>query len=76
MISPHTMEELAHQQVLLQNLLRRAHALVILASHKVDWVYKKGKKIAIEFVRAEKCKGTGAVASIDVFKAEALGWYL
>ena len=27
-------------------------------------------------VKAEKCKGTGAVASVDVFEAEALGWYL
>jgi len=25
---------------------------------------------------AEKCKGTGAVPSVDVFEAEALGWYL
>ena len=37
---------------------------------------KRGKKITIEFVRVEKCKGTGAVASIDVFEAEALGLYL
>ena len=27
-------------------------------------------------VKAEKCKGTGAVASVDVFEAGALGWYL
>ena len=27
-------------------------------------------------VKVEKCKGTGAVASIDVFEARALGWYL
>ena len=27
-------------------------------------------------VKAEKCKGTGAVASVDVFEARALGWYL
>ena len=26
--------------------------------------------------KVEKCKGTGAVASIDVFEARALGWYL
>ena len=37
---------------------------------------KRGKKIAIEFARAEKCKGTGAVASIDVFEARGLGRYL
>ena len=24
----------------------------------------------------EKCKGTGTVASVDVFEARALGWYL
>ena len=27
-------------------------------------------------VKAEKCKGTGAVASVDVFEAGALCWYL
>jgi len=37
---------------------------------------KRGKKTAIEFARAEKCKGIGAVASIDVFEAGAPGWYL
>ena len=37
---------------------------------------KRGKKTAIGFVKAEKCKGTGAVESIDVFKAKALNWYL
>jgi len=26
--------------------------------------------------KAVKCKGTGVVASIDVFEAGALGWYL
>ena len=26
--------------------------------------------------KVEKCKGTEAVASIDVFEARALGWYL
>ena len=26
-------------------------------------------------VKVEKCKGTGAVASVDVFEARALGWY-
>ena len=76
-ISPHTAKVLAHRQVLLQNLLHRTLAPVVLASHRV-WVgsTKRGKKIAIEFVRVEKCKGTGAVASIDVFEAEALGLYL
>ena len=37
---------------------------------------RRGKKAATQFVRAAKCKGTGAVASIDVFEAEALGRYL
>ena len=37
---------------------------------------KRGKKTAIEFARAEKCKGIGIVASIDVFEARALGRYL
>ena len=27
-------------------------------------------------IKAEKCKGIGEVANIDVFKAGALGWYL
>ena len=36
----------------------------------------RGKKAATEFARVEKCKGTGAVASIDVFEARALGRYL
>jgi len=31
------------------------------------------KEAAIEVMRAEKCKRIGAVASVDVFKAEALG---
>jgi len=26
--------------------------------------------------KVEKCKGIGAVASVDVFNARALGWYL
>ena len=37
---------------------------------------KRERKTAIEFVRAEKFKGTGAVASMDVFDAGALDWYL
>ena len=37
---------------------------------------KRGKKTTTGFVKAEKCKGIGAVASIDVFEARALGWYL
>ena len=37
---------------------------------------RKGKKTTTESIRAEKCKGIGAVASVDVFGARALGWYL
>ena len=37
---------------------------------------KRWKETATKFTRAEKCKGTGAVVSIDVFEAGALGWYL
>jgi hypothetical protein len=33
-------------------------------------------KASTEVMRVEKCKGTGAVACVDVFEAEALGWYL
>ena len=34
------------------------------------------EKDDIEFARAEKCKGTVVVASVDVFEARALSWYL
>ena len=71
--SPHASETLVHRHVLLQDLLRCALAPVVLAGH---WIYKKGKKAATEFVRAEKCKGTRAVVNVDVFEARALGWYL
>ena len=37
-------EVLAHWQVLLWNLHRRALAPVVLASHKVDWIYEKGEE--------------------------------
>jgi len=37
---------------------------------------RRGEKTATESARAERCKGTRAVASVDVFKAGALGWYL
>ena len=43
-ISPHTVEALAHRQVLLRNLLCHALASVVLASHKVDWIYEKGER--------------------------------
>ena len=51
-------------------------APVVLSSHKVGWIYEKGKETAIEFVRVEKFKGTRPVVSIDMFEAGALGWYL
>ena len=34
---------------------------------------KRGKETAIGFVKVEKCKGTGAVASVYVFEARAIG---
>ena len=40
---------------------------------KFGWIYKMGKKAATESARAVKCKGIGAVASVDVFEARALG---
>ena len=30
----------------------------------------------MESTRAERCKGIGTVASVDVFEVGALGWYL
>jgi len=76
LISPHASKVLAHWHVLLRNLLCRRFASVVLADHRVDWIYEKGKKTATEFARVEKCKGTGIVASIDGFKARTLGRYL
>ena len=67
---------LVHRHILLQNHLHYTFAAVVLAGHEVDWIYKKGKKAAIEFARAKKCKGTGVVMSVDVFEAGALGRYL
>ena len=49
---------------------------VLLASHEVDRIYRKGGRPLQSSVRVEKSKGTGAVASADVFEAGALGWYL
>ena len=37
---------------------------------------KRGKKTATGFVKVEKCRGIGAVASLDVFEAGAFSWYL
>ena len=74
------------------HLMRRRHWFIGMSSSRISsaahlprlsslamkfgWIYKKEKKAAIEFARAEKCKGTGAVASVDVFEAEAVAWYL
>ena len=69
-ISPHASKALIHRHVLLQNLLRRTFASVVLAGH---WIYKKGKKATTKFARTEKYKGTRAVANVDVFEAGALG---
>ena len=43
---------------------------------KFGWIYKKGKRTATKSTRVEKCKGTGAVVSIDVFESETLSRYL
>ena len=76
LISPHALEALIHQHVLLRNLLRRALAAVLLAGHEVDRIYRKRGRPLQSSVRAKKSKETGTVASADVFKARALGWYL
>jgi len=70
------LEALVHRHILLQNLLRRTLVVVVLASHEVDWIYRKGGRLLRNFARVKKCKGTGAVANVDVFEARALGWYL
>ena len=75
-ISPHASKALIHWHVLLWNLLRHALAAVLLASHEVDRIYRKGGRPLQSSARAKKCKGTGAVSSADVFEAGALGWYL
>ena len=67
---PHMSKALVHRHVLLRNLLCRMFASVVLVGH---WIYKRGKQAAIEFVRVEKYKGTGAVVNVDVFEARALG---
>ena len=70
------MKALAHWQVLLQNLLRLALAPVVLASHRVDWIYKKGEENRYRVCEDREAQKIEAVASIDVFEARALGWYL
>ena len=75
-ISPHVLEALIHRYVLLWNLLRHELAAVLLADHEVDWIYRKEGRPLQSSMRVEKSKRTGAVASADVFKAGALGWYL
>jgi len=37
---------------------------------------RRGEKTTTESARVERCKGTGTVASVDVFEAGALGRYL
>ena len=69
-MSPHTSKVLVHWHVLLQNLLHYTFASVVLAGHEVDWIYKKGKRAAIEFVRVEKCRGIGTFSNVDVFGLE------
>ena len=75
-ISPHASEALVHRHILLLDLLRRTLSAVVLAGHEVDRIYRKGGRLLQSSVRAEKNKGTGAVVSVDMFEAGALGWYL
>ena len=72
-ISPHTSKALIHQHVLLWNLLHRTLAAVLLAGHEVDRIYGKGGRPLQYSARGKKCKGTGTVASADVFEAATLG---
>ena len=76
LISPHASEALVHRHVLLHDLLRRTLATVLLAGHEVDQIYRKRERPLQSSTRVEKSRGTGTVASADVFKAGALGWYL
>ena len=75
-ISPHASEALVHRHILLRNILRHTLAAVVLAGHEIDWIYRKGGRPLWSFAKAKKCKGIGAVVSVDVFEAGALGWYL
>ena len=75
-ILPHASKALAHRHVLLRDFLRRKLAAVIFASHEINWIYRKGGRPLWSFAKTEKCKRIGAVASVDVFKAGALGRYL
>ena len=75
-ISPDASKALIHRHVLLQNLRRRALAAILLVGHEVDRIYRKGGRPLQSSARAEKSKGIGSVASVDVFEARALGRYL
>ena len=70
------MEALVHWHILLRDVLRHMLTAVVLAGHEIDWIYRKGGRALWSFAKAEKCKETGAVASVDVFEVGALGWYL
>ena len=76
LISPHASEALVRRYVLLWDLLRHALAAVLLAGHEVYRIYRKRERPLQSSTKAEKSKGTGTVASADVFKAGALGQYL
>ena len=80
LVLPHTAEALAHRQVLLRDLHRRALAPVVLASHKVDWIYGEEKETATGLVKAEKrreqkqlravCLRPGPLAGIYSYEAK------
>ena len=75
-ILPHASKALVHRHVLLWDLLCHAFAAVLLAGHEVDRIYRKRERPLQSSARVEKSKEIGTVASADVFKAGALGWYL
>ena len=50
--------------------------MVLLTGHEVDQIYRMKERPLQSSARAEKSKGTGTVASTDVFEAGALDRYL
>ena len=75
-ISPHMAEALAHRRFSFgTSSAMRLPQLSSLAIRLIGSM-RRGKKAATKFVRAEKCKGTGAFVSVDVIKAGALSLYL
>ena len=76
LILPHVAEVLAHWQVLLQNLLCYVLATVVLAGHGFCLDLRRGRRNRYRVGEGGEEQRTEAVASVVVFKARALGWYL